>query len=126
MIDWIHHSLALNCKDMHISFLAIALWVIGPLVPLTTASPLQVRQDIPTTCGPIITALSVYGNPTPFCSSYLGLSTDAPRTVIQYTTTSVLFNYTLTLATGTQIVTASTYPINVTFTASPSVATEIV
>ena len=91
------------------------------------ATPVSARQDALTTCGgSILTAVANYGNPTPFCSSYLGIITSLNDTVTEYKTTTIYLNRTTTFATGTQVITASSRPSNVTLTGSPSIVTETV
>lgn len=90
---------------------------------LACASPLHARQNAPTTCGPIITALVSYGNPTPFCSSYLGMKDDIAT---DYETSTLLVNRTVASITGTNIITASSRAVNITITAIPSIVTYVV
>lgn len=103
--------------------LLTAVIVILSSFLLTHASPLHARQNVPTTCGPIINALASYGNPTPFCSSYLGMKDDIAT---NYETSTLLVNHTVASITGTNTITASSRAVNITITAIPSIVTDIV
>jgi len=90
------------------------------------ASPLQPRQlsSGSTSCGPIISALA--GVASPFCSSYLGITTDLSYTVTEYRDTTITFNRTATSILGTQVVTGSGITYNATLTAPSTVVTQTV
>lgn len=100
-----------------------AVIVILPSFLLTRASPLHARQNVPTTCGPIIIALASYGNPTPFCSSYLGMKDDIAT---DYETSKLLVKCTVASITGTNTMTAFSRAVNMTITAIPSIVTDVV
>ena len=111
---------------MHFSHTISVLTVVVPFLLRSHASPLQPRQVSagPTSCGPIVSALA--GAATPFCSSYLGITTDRSYTVTEYRDTTITFNRTATSILGTQIVTGSGITYNVTLTAPPTVVTQTV
>lgn len=112
---------------MRLLTLVSTLAAAGPSILLIHASPLQIRQTtIPTSCGPIISAIASYGDPIPFCSTFLGITTDYSRTETAYTTTTILLDRTVTSITGTNVITAPSVASLVNVTASPSVVTQVV
>lgn len=116
-------------SKMHL-FLTTSIFLVATLIPLIHCFPLQGRQNdaltVPTTCGPIINALASYTDPTLFCSSWLGITTDTDHTATAYRTTTLLLNRTTASITGTQIITAPIVSLNVTATAPSRIVTEIV
>lgn len=121
------HRPRIHHLNMRLLTLVSTLAAVVPSVRFAHASPLQVRQDAnPTSCGPIISAIASYGDPTPFCSSWLGITTDYGRTVTEYTTRTIELNRTVTSITGTNVITAPSVASLVNITASTSVVTQIV